>query len=193
MPVYEDERGTYIMNSRDLCMIEHIPELYDAGITSFKIEGRMKSSFYVASVVKSYRQAIDEFERKGRDFAFNEKWLHDLKRPSHREFSTGFYFGSPGQVYTNSSYIRDYDIIGMVLDYDEKTGMAFIEQRNRVFRGETVEVFSPDMDTFNLTLDNIWNEDGEEIDSAPHPQMKYYIKCGSRLKQFDMLIRMKEE
>jgi putative protease len=124
MPVFEDDRGTYIMNSKDVCMIEHLPDLIEVGISSFKIEGRMKSSFYVATVVKAYRQAIDEYVLKGQEYKFNPKWMEELKKASHREFSTGFYYNNPGQVYENSSYIRDYDIVGLVKEYDESNATA---------------------------------------------------------------------
>lgn len=193
MPVFEDDRGTYIMNSKDLCMIEHIPELINSGITSLKIEGRMKSSFYVATVVKAYRKALDEFLSKGSDYIFDRSIMDDLEKSSHRQYSSGFYFGSPGQIFDNSSYIRSYDIVGMVLDYDENTKRARVEQRNRVYRGELVEVFSPNNDTFSLKLDAITNEIGDEIEVAPHPQMIYYIHCEKKLKPFDMLIKPKEE
>lgn len=193
MPVFEDERGTYIMNSKDLCMIEHIPELLDSGITSFKIEGRMKSSFYVAVVTKAYRNAIDSFLSLGENYRFQQQWLIDLKKVSHRQFSTGFYLKNPGQIYESSTYIKDYDIVGIVMDYDEISGTARIEQRNRVYKGETVEVISPHSDTFNLILDFMVDEEGQEIDVAPHPQMTYFIHSKQKLMPFDMLIKQKEE
>lgn len=193
MPIEEDERGTYIMNSKDLCMIGHIPDLIDAGITSLKIEGRMKSSFYVATVVKAYRKALDEYMLKGKDYEFNPEWMDDLVKASHREFSTGFYYNNPGQVYESSAYLRSYDIVGLVLDYDEGKKTALIEQRNRVFDGETVEVFSHHDDTFTMKLEDMKNEDGDKIDVAPHPQMKYYIHCERKLEPFDMLIKQKED
>ncbi|HBM79849.1 MAG TPA: peptidase U32, partial [Clostridiaceae bacterium] len=193
MPVFEDDKGTYIMNSKDLCMIEHIPELAEAGITSFKIEGRMKSSFYVATTVKAYREAIDEYLLEGKDFRLNPAWMDALNKSSHREFSTGFYFKNPGQIYENSSYIRDYDIVGIVKGYDAKRHIAEIEQRNRLYKGETVEVFSHHMDGFKLKIEKMIDEDGNEIDVAPHPQMKYYIRCEKCLRPLDMLIRPKSE
>jgi putative protease len=134
---------------------------------SFKIEGRMKSSFYVATVVKAYRQAIDRYLEKGDDYKFDPRLLADLEKASHREFSTGFYFKNPGQVYESSAYIRSYDIVGMVKGYDKDTKTATIEQRNRVYRGETVEIFSPHGETFAITLDRIWDENNEDLEAAP--------------------------
>ena len=193
MPIYEDDRGTYIMNSKDLCMIEHIPDVCEAGVTSLKIEGRMKSAFYVASVVKAYRQAIDEYIQHGKESKFNPKWLKDLNRASHRQFSTGFYYNNPGQVYENSDYIRDYDIVGIVKDYDPINKIATIEQRNKLYKGDSVEIMSPKGDDFNLTLDTIWDENGAEIDSTPHPQMIYKIHSAKELMPFDMLVKERME
>ncbi|WDC83770.1 U32 family peptidase [Caloramator sp. mosi_1] len=191
-PILEDERGTYIMNSQDLCMIEYIPELIKAGISSFKIEGRMKSSYYVASVVKAYREAIDSYYELGDNYKFNPKWLEDVSKSSHREFSTGFYFGKPQkQIYDSSSYIRTHDIVGLVLDYDKDTKIATIEQRNRVFKGEKVEILTSKGPNFELILDDMWNEEGQEIEVAPHPQMIYKIKSEKELKPYDMLVKEK--
>ncbi|MCX7951148.1 MAG: U32 family peptidase [Clostridiales bacterium] len=191
-PVFEDERGTYIMNSNDLCMIEYIPELIESGISSFKIEGRMKSSYYVASVVKAYREAIDAYYEQGENYKFNPKWLEDVSKSSHREFSTGFYFGKPEkQIYNSSSYIRTHDIVGLVIDYDRENNIATIEQRNRVFKGEEVEVLTSKGENFKLVLENMWNQEGEEIESAPHPQMIYKIRTQQQLKPFDMLVKEK--
>jgi U32 family peptidase len=191
-PVEEDERGSYIMNSHDLCMIEHIPEIVNSGIVSFKVEGRMKSSYYVATVMKAYRQAIDSYLRDGENYKFNETWAEDLAKASHREYSTGFYFGKPEkQILGNSSYIRTHDIVGIVVDYCLESKVATIEQRNRVFKNETVEILSPDIKSFNLTLSEMWDLEGNEITSAPHPQMIYKIKTDYMLKPFDMLVKEK--
>ena len=192
--ITEDERGTYIMNSHDLCMIEYIPELVESGIISFKIEGRMKSSYYVASVVKAYRMAIDSYLADKENYKFNPKWMEEVSRSSHREFSTGFYYGKPRkQILSTATYVRSHDIMGLVLDYDKETKIATIEQRNKVFKGEQVEVLSPKDDNYILTLDHIWNENGEEIEDAPHPLMTYKIKCEKELKPFDMIVKEKGE
>ncbi|MCM0648761.1 U32 family peptidase [Clostridium swellfunianum] len=193
-PVFEDEKGTYIMNSKDLCMINHIPELFESGITSFKIEGRMKSSFYVATVVKSYRQAIDSYFENPDTYAFDEKWMHNLMMASHREFHTGFYFGEKNkQVYGSSSYIRTHDIIGVVKDYDSENCIATIEQRNKVFAGDEIEVLRPQGDNFTVNLDSMKDLEGNKIDATPQAQMIYTIKTNAALMKDDLLIKAKEE
>ena len=191
-PVYENERGTFIFNSRDLCMIEYLPQIINAGVTSLKIEGRMKSAYYVATVVKAYRQALDSYYEMGSNYKFDTKWLEEVSKASHREFTTGFYFEKPSsetQIYHTSSYIRDYDFIGLVLEYDSNTGIAKIEQRNRMFIGEEIEVVNPEGDFFVQTIDSMKNIDGEAIDSAPHPQMIVYMPMKQAVMQFTMLRR----
>lgn len=191
-PVYEDERGTYIMNSHDLCMIEHIPEIIRSGITSFKIEGRMKSAYYVATVVKAYRMAMDSYLENKENYKYNPDWGDDLAKASHRDFSTGFYFGKPEkQIYTNSSYIRTHDIVGIVVSFDPENKIATIEQRNRVFRGEVVEILTPDEKNFKIDLNEMWDVDDNEIESAPHPQMIFKIKTDKILRPYDMLVKEK--
>lgn len=189
-PVIEDERGTYILNSKDLCMIKHIPELVEAGINSFKVEGRMKSSYYVASVVKSYRHALDAYIKEPKNYKFNEDWMNNLLKTSHRNYYTGFYLGDKdSQIYENSSYIRNYDIVGIVRDYDIETKEATIEQRNKLFDGDLVEVLSPIGDSFQVKLEDIYNEEGEKIESTPVAQMIYKAKINIEVKKNDMLIK----
>lgn len=191
-PVVEDEKGAYILNSKDLCMIEHIPELIQSGIDSLKIEGRMKSVFYVASIVKSYRQAIDAYFDNPEEYVFQKKWLDNLEKASHRVYFTGFYFGDPNkQTYETSSYIRDYDIVGVVREYDKSTGLATIEQRNKVLEGDTVEVLRSVGDNFEIKLDDMRNSKGEKIQSAPSAQMIFTIKTDIELEKDDMLIKSK--
>jgi putative protease len=173
-------------------MIEHIPEVIESGITSLKIEGRMKSSYYVASVVKAYRQAVDAYLKDKENYMFDPEWLIEVSKASHREFSTGFYFGKPKkQIYESSSYIRTHDIVGIVKDYNPETGEATIEQRNKVLKGEEVEILTPDEKSYSIRLEYLWDEEGQEIDSAPHPQMIYKIKVQRPLKIFDMLVKEK--
>ncbi|MBI6873952.1 peptidase U32 family protein [Clostridium aciditolerans] len=191
-PVVEDEKGAYILNSKDLCMIEHIPELIQSGIDSLKIEGRMKSAYYVASIVKSYRQAIDAYFDNPEEYVFQKKWLDNLEKASHRAYFTGFYFGdSNKQTYETSSYIRDYDIVGVVREYDKSTGLATIEQRNKVLEGDTVEILRPVGDNFEIKLDDMRNGKGEKIESAPSAQMIFTIKTDIELEKDDMLIKSK--
>ena len=193
-PVEEDERGTYILNSRDLCMIEHIPQLIEAGITSFKIEGRMKSIFYVANIVRAYRYAIDSYLADPENYHFNPKWLDELKMARHREFTTGFYFDKPtnkDQNYQTSAYTRDYSFTGIVLDYNEKTKTAVVEQRNKMNIGDTIEVFGPDCEGFEFELTYMHDEDDQPIESAPHPQQILHIKFPREVKKNYMLCKRK--
>lgn len=191
-PVFQDERGTYILNSKDLCMIKHIPELVESGISSFKIEGRMKSSYYVASVVKSYRQALDAYLENSQNYKFNEDWMNNLLKTSHRDYYTGFYFGDKdSQIYETSSYIRNYDIVGIVRDYNKETKEATIEQRNKLFDGDLVEILRPVGNSFEVKLEDLHNEEGEKIESTPVAQMIYKAKVNTELKKDDMLIKAK--
>ncbi|MCX7715655.1 MAG: U32 family peptidase [Clostridia bacterium] len=174
MDVFENERGSFIFNSKDLCMIRYIPELVQSGITSFKIEGRVKSEYYVATVVKAYREEIDKFFADPENYVFDEAQYEELCKVSHRPYGTGFYFGKPtedGQVYATSSYIRDYDIVGIVKNYDEKTMVATISQRNKFSVGEQIEIIQPGKPFFSQTVTCMENESGEPIESAPHAAM----------------------
>ena len=179
-PVFEDERGTYIFNSKDLCLISKIPEIIESGVTSLKIEGRVKTEYYVASVVKAYREAIDAYYRDGSHYVFDEKLEEELKKVSHRRYCTGFFDGKTdenSQVYETSSYVRDYDIVGIVLDYDENTGIATIEQRNKFFRGDELEIIQPQVPGFmTFTADYMTDEKGFEINSAPNATMIVKLK-----------------
>lgn len=195
-PVYEDEDGTFIMNSKDLCMIEYIPELVKSGILSFKIEGRVKSSYYVATVIRAYRMAIDEYLKDPENYKYDPKWLKEIEKASHRDFTTGFYFGKPtsdAQVYTSSSYIRGYDFVGLILDYDKKNKIATIEQRNRMFIGETIEVFGPGKEYFSQVIEKMWDEEGNEIEVAPHPQQIVKILMKEPVNKMDMIRKEKED
>lgn len=195
-PVEEHEDGTFIFNSKDLCMIEHIPELVKSGIYSFKIEGRVKSSYYVATVIRAYRMAIDEYYKDQDNYQYAGKWLDEIKKVSHRDFTTGFYFGKPteeAQVYTTSSYIRGYDFVGMVLDYDRETKIATIEQRNRMFVGEELEIFGPGREHFIQKIEKMWNEEGLEIEVAPHAQQILKIKMDQTVEKFYLLRKERED
>ena len=181
------------MNSKDLCMIEHIPELMESGIVSFKIEGRMKSSYYVASVCKSYREAVDAYMEDPTNYKFQQKWMDNLLKPSHRQYYTGFYFGDPNkQIYESSSYIRDFDIVGVVREYNEEDRTALVEQRNKVLLGDIVEVLRPIGDNALIVLKDMKNSKGESIASAPNAQMLFTINTDEKLKENDILIKAKE-
>ncbi len=194
-PVEEDERGTYILNSRDLCMIEYLPQIIESGITSAKIEGRMKSIFYVATVVHGYRRALDAYFADPENYRFDPKWLSEVKKVSHREFTTGFYFDKPtnkDQNYQTSAYTRDYSFIGIVRSYDENTGFAVVEQRNKMSAGDEIEIFGPDIDFFVQTLTEMYDEEtGEPISCAPHPQQMLRIKTAQPVKP-DYMLRKKK-
>lgn len=172
-PVEEDDKGTYIMNSRDLCMIRHIPELKKAGVSSLKIEGRAKSAYYVAVTTNAYRHAIDAYEAAP-DAPLPEWIPEELNKISHREYSTGFYYGHPGQVYENGGYVRDYEVVAICESWQD--GVARLSQRNRFFRGDTVDVLEPGGVPYLLQLDDIQNEDGVAIEAAPHATMTVLVK-----------------
>lgn len=190
-PINEDEHGTYIMNSKDLCMIEHIDEVIKAGVFSLKIEGRMKSAYYVAAVVKAYRQAVDAYLKDPENYKFNPEWMDSLLKVSHRNYYTGFYYGQPEQIYDNSSYIRQADIVGIVLEYDKETHIATIQQKNKVFDGDEVEILRPEGPVFNVTLDDMRENNGTKIDSAPRAEMIFKVKVDKELKEKDFLVKNK--
>lgn len=193
-PVMEDENGSYIMNSKDLCMIKHIPELVQSGIYSFKIEGRMKSEFYVASVVKAYREALDSYWEDPENYEFKQEWMDILLKVSHRPYHTGFFFGKSGeQNYEDSSYIRDYDIVGIVKEFDEETMTATIMQKNRVFEGDSVDVLRPYTPNFSIKMSSMYDvEKGVETNVANRAHMIFKMKVDTPLKVNDMLIRGKQ-
>ena len=179
-PVFEEDGGSYVFNSKDLCMIRHIPEIVETGIASAKIEGRMKSVFYLATVVRVYREAIDSYYRDPDHYRFQEEWMTELARASHRPFTTGFFFGKADagtQNYESSSYIKNYDFIGKVRSYDDETRTAEIEQRNHFRCDDEIEIFGPGgTGFFTQTVGEMKNEEGESIEAAPHAQMTVYIR-----------------
>ena len=178
-PIEEDAYGSYILNSRDLCMIDHIPELAEAGVYSLKIEGRMKSMYYVATVVTAYRAAIDDYLSDPENYRFDPKYYDELCKASHREFTHGFYFNKPtdkDQNYITSDYIRDYSFIGLVRETDSETGLTTVEQRNKFSVGDTVEIFGPHTPYYEETIREMYDEEGNAIESAPHPQQILRIR-----------------
>ena len=195
-PVEEDNRGTYIMNSKDLCMLEHLPDLIDAGVSSIKIEGRMKSVFYVATVLSAYRKAIDSYMADPENYSFDYSWYNEMLKASHREFTTGFYYDKPtneDQNYQTSAYTREYSFTGKVLSYDTDSSIAVVEQRNKMNLGDTIEVFGPDIDYFEQKLTVLLDEDDNPIESAPHPQQILHIKMNKPVKPNYILRKKKGE
>lgn len=195
MDVFENERGTFIFNSKDLCMIKFIPELVESGITSFKIEGRVKTSFYTATIIKAYREEIDRYFEDPKNYKFDEKNFEELCKVSHRPYSTGFYLGKPTaneQVYTDSSYIRNYDLIGMVEDYDEEKGIAKISQRNRFFEGDEIEILRPDGPFITQKVEWIEDEKGERISVANHAEMTIFMPIKEKIKKGAMLRKKRD-
>lgn len=195
-PIEEHDEGTFLFNSKDLCMIEYLPEIIESGIFSLKIEGRVKSSYYVATVIRAYRMAIDAYYKDPEGYKYDSKWLDEIKKVSHRDFTTGFYFGKTteeSQVYTHSSYIRGYDFVGMVLDYDKETGIATIEQRNRIFNGQEIEIFGPGKEHFVQKIEKMWDENENEIEVAPHPQQIIKMKVDQEVEKFYLLRKERED
>ena len=194
-PIEEDERGTYFFNSKDLCMIEYVKELIEAGVSSFKIEGRVKTPYYVATVVRAYRMAIDEYYRDPENYRFNPIWMEELKKASYRDFTSGFYLDKPNgdsQNYGTSSYIRNYDFMGLVIKYDSERKMALVDVRNRIFTGDNVEIIGPDCDTIYTTVKSMFNENMEMIDVAPRPKELVWVDFGHELKE-NYIIRKESE
>ncbi len=195
MPVFENERGTFIFNSKDLCMIEHVPELIEAGIDSFKIEGRMKTALYVATVARTYRRAIDDFMKSRELYEKNMPcYKSQISNCTYRQFTTGFFFGKPSeeaQIYDNNTYLKEYTYLGIVEDFKE--GLCQIRQRNKFSVGEMIEVMKPDGENESVTVLKILDEEGKELESAPHPKQKLFLDLGTTLSQYDILRRKEEE
>lgn len=188
-PIEENDEGTFIMNSKDMCMVEHLEKFKEIGIKALKIEGRNKSEYYTAIAVRSYRNALDELEKplEERNTGY---WKEELEKSSHRDFSYGFYFGNPykdGQLYTSSSYIRTYDVVGIIRSYDKETKTALVEQRNKFSEGDLLECFGPKGRHFELTAKNMQDEAGSKIDSAPHPQQMIKIQIDEEVEPYFIL------
>ena len=190
LPVYENERGTYIFNSKDLCMIEHIPEMLDAGIDSFKIEGRMKTALYVATVARTYRKAIDAAVQGKEAFEEILPWAkEEISKCTYRQFTTGFYFGKPDentQIYDSNTYINEYIYLGIINRAEQN--VVYIEQRNKFCVGETIEIMKPDGSNVETKVVSIINEEtGEKMESAPHPQQKLRVELDQPASVYDLL------
>ena len=192
LPVYENERGTYIFNSKAHFMIEHIPELMESGIDSFKIEGRMKTALYVATVARTYRRAIDDYKQSPELYREHMAWYQEqISNCTYRQFTTGFFFGKPSdeaQIYDNNTYVKEYTYLGIVGERNEE-GLYRIEQRNKFSVGESIEVMKPDGANITVTVQRIVDEEGNDMESAPHPKQVLYIDLGQPLAMYDILRR----
>ena len=179
LPVEENERGTYIFNSKDLCMIEHIPDLVEAGIDSFKIEGRMKTALYVATVARTYRKAIDDYYTDPSLYQKNMDWYREqISGCTYRRFTTGFYYGRPdadAQIYDSNTYLKDYTYLGIVNGMDSE-GRCLLEQRNKFSVGEMIEIMKPDGSNIPARVEEILNEENESVESAPHPKEQLKVR-----------------
>lgn len=193
LKIMEDTRGTYLFNSKDLCMIEHIPELIEAGIHSFKIEGRIKGAFYAATSTKAYREAIDRYYADPEHYETDSSWLTDLEKTVHREFDTGFYFDKPmdrAQIYSSGTYMREATVVGVIKRYDPDTKRAQVEQRNKIFEGDRLEVVSPRGRHCEIIAEDIRDENGDLISSTPHPKMIFTLPMRVPVESGSFLRRM---
>ena len=190
LPVYENERGTYIFNSKDLCMIEYIPEIIDAGIDSLKIEGRMKTALYVACVARTYRKAIDDYLESEEKYRANMDWYRaEIAKCTYRQFTTGFYFGKPDentQIYDSNTYVNDYVYLGTVESLDER-GFAKFEQRNKFCVGDTIELMKRDGQNIETKVLAMYNEEGEAVESCPHSKQIIYVELSVKPDAFDIM------
>ena len=194
MPIYENERGTYIFNSKDLCMIEYIPEMMESGIDSFKVEGRMKTALYVATVARTYRMAIDDY-KKSPDY-YRERipfYKSEIAKCTYRQYTTGFFFGKPDentQIYDSNTYVKEYTYLGLIEGKNEN-GYK-ITQRNKFVVGEKIEVMKPNGENIEVEVKGIYTEEGESRESAPHPKEVLYVDLGIELDEFDILRRAEQ-
>lgn len=190
LPVYENERGTYIFNSKDLCMIEYIPEIVGAGIDSLKIEGRMKTALYVACVARTYRKAIDDFFASEETYRKNMEWYSaEIAKCTYRQFTTGFYFGKPDentQIYDSNTYVNEYVYLGSVESVDER-GLAKFEQKNKFCVGDTIELMKPDGRNIHTRVLAMYNEDKEPVESCPHSRQVLYVALADRPEAYDLM------
>ena len=184
--------SSFFFNSKDLCMIEYIPQLIECGITSFKIEGRMKTALYVATVARTYRKAIDDCMESSEKYHANMPWYQEqISNCTYRQFTTGFFYGKPDentQIYDSNTYVREYTYLGFAEEIDER-GLARLTQRNKFSVGETIEIMKPDGRNIPVTVEAIYNEEGEAMESAPHAQQRIYVKLTEMPEVFDILRR----
>lgn len=192
MPVFENERGTYIFNSKDLCMIEHIPELIDAGVDSFKVEGRMKTALYVATVARTYRMAIDDYKKSAEYYNSRlDFYREEIAKCTYRQYTTGFFFGKPDkdtQIYDSNTYEKNYTYLGIIEGKNDDYGYR-IEQKNKFACGEEIEVMKPSGENIRATVKAIYDEKGNPVESAPHPKQILYVDLGIQMDEYDILRR----
>ncbi|WP_099203216.1 peptidase U32 family protein [Miniphocaeibacter massiliensis] len=189
-PIEETEQGTFIYNSKDLCMMDSLDDLIKSGVDSLKIEGRVKTQYYVATVIRSYRLAIDAYYNGTYTKELAEYLLNEIKKSSHRDFTKGFFYNKPteeDQLYESSSYIRKYDFVGIVLDYDENTKIATIEQRNRIFKGDKLEVFGPEKEFFEFEMGSMINDKDEEVEVVPRAREIFKTKIDYPIKPWNLI------
>ena len=195
-PVYENERGTYIFNSKDLCMIEHIPDLAESGIDSLKVEGRMKTALYVATVARTYRKALDDYFEDPKKYEANMEWYkEEIGKCTYREFTTGFFYGKPSsdaQIYNSNTYVKNYTYLGTVESIDEN-GRSVFEQKNKFTVGETIERMKPDGTNVSLKVIGIFDEDGNAQESAPHPKQMLHVVFDGESEPQDILRRQEPD
>ncbi|MDF9843848.1 MULTISPECIES: U32 family peptidase [unclassified Paenibacillus] len=194
LPLHQPEDNQFSMGSKDLCMLESIPDLIEVGIDSFKIEGRMKSVHYVATVVNAYRKAIDAYMADPDNYVLNPEWLEELQKAANRPLNTGFFYDTPDHedhIYEPEEKAAPYDFAGLVLEYDADTGMALIQQRNHFKPGQEVEFFGPDITSFKQTVGELWDEEGNKLDAARHPLQKIRMKVDHPVAYFDMMRKRK--
>ncbi len=195
LPVYENDRGTFLFNSKDLCMIEHIPELVETGIDSFKIEGRMKTALYVAAVARTYRKALDDYFQSEDLYRRNLDWYRaEIGKCTYRQFTTGFYFGKADhntQIYDNSTYIQESVYLGIVEEVDEN-GLVRIEQKNKFCVGDEIEIMKPDGRDVPVRVLAMYDGEGEAVESAPHPKQQLWLALSGEAERFDLLRAAKE-
>ena len=190
LPVYENDRGTYIFNSKDLCMIEHIPAICEAGVDSLKIEGRMKTALYVATVARTYRKALDDYYESEEKYRANMEWYKsEIGKCTYRQFTTGFFFGKPTnetQIYDNNTYVNEYIYLGIAEEIRED-GLVRIEQRNKFCVGDTIEIMKPSGDNILVTVDGMYDADMNPVESCPHSKQLIYLKLSTVPEQYDLL------
>ena len=190
LPVYENERGTFIFNSKDLCMIEYIPEVLNAGIDSLKIEGRMKTALYVATVARTYRKAIDDYLESEEKYRANMDWYKaEISKCTYRQFTTGFFFGKPDentQIYDSNTYVNEYIYLGIIEAIDDRR-LARIEQKNKFCVGDRIEIMKPDGRNVQTQVLDMFDEEGNHVESCPHSKQVIYLKLSEMPEVYDLL------